>query len=338
MILPAMISKFNEKVLDLGYEREIKTISSAVDSLVVSENTKDFFSTMMYLDDVPESYDDSSGKFLKKYLKIVKYCGDNNGECFADKYYEYKNNKKEEYTPTYKGGCARLKNGMSICITPQIGAAGGEGLIDLNGSKGPNVFGRDLRSFTLAAKTRTGQVKDSTEVLAHNGYIELGSGENPSDTPETPEPPKSACETDNNSFDCCKTRAITGYNDACCAYTEIKNSRPECTRTVKTTTVSCSESFADVKCFNGYGYCYTCTKNGPHSAFIEFTEMSFAGGGYDDGIDESEGSFTLADGTKFYKTNASYGVKNIVIYISDDYKRISGENPASFSFTYEEEQ
>ena len=66
IILPAAISKFNEKVLDLGYEREIKTIKSSVDSLVVSENKKDFFSTMMYTDVEPESYEDTSGKFLKK--------------------------------------------------------------------------------------------------------------------------------------------------------------------------------------------------------------------------------------------------------------------------------
>ena len=85
--------------------------------------------------------------FIKKYLRVAKYCGDTNSDCFADKYYEYKDNKKEEYTPTYKGGCARLKNGMSICITPQIGARSIEGLLDINGKKGPNVFGRDLRSF-----------------------------------------------------------------------------------------------------------------------------------------------------------------------------------------------
>lgn len=219
IILPVAISKFNEKTLDLGFAREVKTISMAIDSLAVSENKNDFFSTMMYTDVEPDSYDDTSGKFIKKYLRVAKYCGDTNSDCFADKYYEYKDNKKEEYTPTYKGGCARLKNGMSICITPQIGARSIEGLLDINGKKGPNVFGRDLRSFTIDAKTRTGRVSGSTEVLAHNGYIDLGGG---ATSPNPPESPKSACEIDQNSLDCCRTRTITDYNDACCTYDEMK--------------------------------------------------------------------------------------------------------------------
>lgn len=229
LVLPAMISKFNEKTLDLGFDREVKTILSAVDSLVVTENKKDFFSTIMYLNAEPESYTDSSGKFMKKYLKVSKYCGDSNGDCFANKYYEYKDKKKEEYILTYKGGCGRLKNGMSICIVPQIGAKGIEGLIDLNGAKGPNVLGRDLRSFTLAAKTRTGQVKDSTEVLAHKGYIELGNETEPPLPPEEPiTPPSDPCKDDSSSLACCFTKTISGPTDACCAYDKIYNKVPIC--------------------------------------------------------------------------------------------------------------
>lgn len=223
LVLPSTVSKFNEKTLDLGYEREVKTISSAVDSLVVSENKKDFFSTMMYTDVEPESYDDTSGKFLKKYLKISKYCGSDASDCFASKYYEYKDNQKKEYTPDYKGSCGRLKNGMSICLTPQIGAQGIKCLIDINGKKGPNIQGRDLRSFVINAKTRTGRITDTTEVLAHNGYIELVPEE-----PEMPEPPLDSCSIDNNSLDCCKIRTISGITDACCNYEEIKNGNASC--------------------------------------------------------------------------------------------------------------
>lgn len=233
IILPAAISKFNEKVLDLGYEREIKTISSVVDSLVVSENKKDFFSTMMYTDVEPESYEDTSGKFLKKYLRVAKYCGDTNGDCFASKYYDYSDNGKKEFLPIYKGSCARLKNGMSICITPQIGAAGVEGLIDLNGSKGPNILGRDLRSFTLGVKTRTGRVKDSTEVLVHNnGYFKLSEDQESGgegDEEENYDP----CVIEGwNSYYCClqphRYNSITSGEDPCCSYTDTYASHYIC--------------------------------------------------------------------------------------------------------------
>ncbi|MDE6138759.1 MAG: type II secretion system GspH family protein, partial [Candidatus Gastranaerophilales bacterium] len=216
LILPAMISKFNEQTLELGFKREINTISSAIDSLAVSENKTDFFSTMMYLDVVPESYDDSAGKFLKKYLRVAKYCGDDASDCFASKYYTYSNNEKKGYTPDYNGSCARLKNGMSICMSPQIGAKNIEGIIDLNGAKGPNVLGRDLRKFELQLKSRTNNVADSTEVIvANNGLVDL-------DTEETPEPPTDPCVDDNNSLSCCQVRGIVDSNDPCCTYNDFK--------------------------------------------------------------------------------------------------------------------
>lgn len=70
---------------------------------------------------------------MKKYLRVAKYCGDNNG--------------------------------VSICMLPQIGAVGINGLIDLNGKKGPNIFGRDLRFFSLPVKTRIGFSKETEDVI-----------------------------------------------------------------------------------------------------------------------------------------------------------------------------
>ncbi len=186
LILPATISKFNERILDLGYVRETKAIETAVDNLLVGEN-KDFFSTMMYLNDEPESYESSSGAFLKKYLKVSKYCGDSNGTCFADKYYTYENNDKKEYIPSYKGACASLKNGMSICLQPQIGANSIVGLLDINGPKGPNVWQKDLRLIILSLRSRVGRIETTEEVLTAGDLISLGNGEvvPPENPPET---------------------------------------------------------------------------------------------------------------------------------------------------------
>ena len=43
---------------------------------------------------------------------------------------------------------------MSICLTSQVGAVPISGIIDFNGLKGPNVVGRDLRTFTLDLQFR----------------------------------------------------------------------------------------------------------------------------------------------------------------------------------------
>lgn len=168
LVLPAAITNFQNKSLDIGFEREIKTIEGAIRNLVVSENKKDFYSTIMYIDADSNNYDETSGKFIKKYLKVSRYCGNNNGDCFADKYYDYNELKKVEYIPAYKGACASLKNGASICITPQIGADKYiSGIIDLNGKKGPNILNRDLRPFSINLNILKNDLeKDSVEVLS----------------------------------------------------------------------------------------------------------------------------------------------------------------------------
>lgn len=238
--------KFQNEVLNLGFQREIKTIENLVMSLAVNENKLNFYNTMMYLDDVPESYENTSGKFIKNYFKVGRYCGDNNGDCFADKYYIYSGNNKIFYTPSYKGACASLKNGMSLCLTPQIGAVQISGIIDLNGKKGPNVLDRDLRYFTINSKAiRTGHDTTSTEVLTHeNPNITTGGSGGGSDP----------CVEDNNSLACCNKRKISGPEDACCTYDSIKTSSSSChshgTVRVKVEPTNCTTTicnFTDAK-------------------------------------------------------------------------------------------
>jgi len=73
IVIPAIVTRYQEKNLQLAQKRVVQAVSNSVDTLVVNENT-DFFKTYMYQDEAPESYDDYSGKFLKKYFKISKFC------------------------------------------------------------------------------------------------------------------------------------------------------------------------------------------------------------------------------------------------------------------------
>lgn len=163
LVLPSVVTHFQDNSFNQAFERETKAIESSINGLAVNENKASFFETMMYTDTEPESYEENSEKFMKKYLRVSKICGDNNSDCFGSKYYQYQDNDKKVYTPEFKGSCASLKNGASLCITPQIGGSPITGTIDLNGMKGPNVFGKDLRQFSLAPVTRIGR---NTEVAA----------------------------------------------------------------------------------------------------------------------------------------------------------------------------
>ncbi len=220
LVLPKVIDNYQTRAIESNFKREVQTIEDSINGLAVSENKSDFFGTMMYVDTPPENYDYSSGVYMKKYLRTSKMC-DNPEDCFADTYYKYNAGKsRSEYKPDYKGSCAILKNGMSICMTPQIGAEGISGIIDLNGKKGPNVLDRDLRTFAIAAKTRVGLNQD-TEGVKRLDWDNIAGEEPEIETPDPPEPTE-PCDVDKNSLDCCKTRAITDSSDPCCTYDEMK--------------------------------------------------------------------------------------------------------------------
>ena len=224
LVLPKVIENYQTNSMNSAFKREIQTIEDSINGLAVSENKSDFFGTMMYVDSTPKNYDYSSGVYMKKYLRVSKMCNDPE-DCFAAKYYQYVEGKsRNEYKPDYKGACAILKNGMSICMTPQIGAENIKGIIDLNGKNGPNVFERDLRTFEISAKTRVGLNQDTEGVRKLDWEnIDSDEPEPEPETPPTPPTPTDPCDVDKNSLDCCKARSIASSSDPCCTYKEFKN-------------------------------------------------------------------------------------------------------------------
>lgn len=242
MVIPTIITTYQENLLDKSFTRQTQAISSAIEALPVTENKANFFDTIMYSDTEVSSYQDNAGVFLKKYMRVSKYCGDNNGNCFAPKYYEYKNKDKVAYTPDYKGACAALKNGTSICLTPQIGGQGVDAILDLNGPKGPNILNKDLRRFSLPGKTRS-VISAGTEAVISLNNSPLGTS-TPCTTCDcdptlpgcsTPPPTDPVCNNPDpaNPSRCCDTATISSTNDSCCTITEIKNSNDICKKVFK---------------------------------------------------------------------------------------------------------
>ena len=72
LVVPAIVTKYQNRTFKLLYDREVNGIESAVNNLAVAENKVSFFHTIMYRDETPSSYSDNSGMFLKKYL-ILKF-------------------------------------------------------------------------------------------------------------------------------------------------------------------------------------------------------------------------------------------------------------------------
>lgn len=237
LVLPATISKFHNELLAQHAKRESQAIKSTVDQLVVTENKANFGETMMYTTSVDSAdMDDTAGKFLKKYFRVAKYYGAAatnaekiKSECFADKYYEYSNNDKKVFdiSDNLIGACAKLKNGVSICIQPQIGQNNIQGIWDLNGPKGPNIKGRDYDTFSIEP------VKFSSFDLLSKATSEVMNQANPNLQPD----PENPCEVGDFSTPCCtyymNKGVINSKDHECCSNSEIKPLVPVCASDIK---------------------------------------------------------------------------------------------------------
>ena len=220
LVLPAVVTKYQDKTFESAFNREVHSLQDSIDSLAAVENQQSFYETT--LAKTPETY-------MKKYLRVSKYCGASGKDCFGKFYSEYSGHEKKTYTPSYDGNCAILKNGTSVCLNVNGGSI--DMLIDVNGPKGPNVFGRDLRTYTHSVKGITGYDMSSNGIISLN-QTPIEDNSNPDPTPDpdptptpTPTPtPEPKCTASNTSLACCKERGITkGQSDPCCKYSYFDN-------------------------------------------------------------------------------------------------------------------
>lgn len=229
LVLPAVVTKYQDKTFESAFNREVHSLQDSIDSLAAVENQQSFYETT--LAKTPETY-------MKKYLRVSKYCGASGKDCFGKFYSEYSDHEKKTYTPSYDGNCAILKNGTSVCLNVNGGSI--DMLIDVNGPKGPNVFGRDLRTYTHSVKGITGYDMSSNGIISLNQTpIEdndsdpcegktCGCGDlpdcEPTPTPTPTPTPEPKCTASNTSLACCKERGITkGQSDPCCKYSYFDN-------------------------------------------------------------------------------------------------------------------
>jgi prepilin-type N-terminal cleavage/methylation domain-containing protein len=172
LVLPMIVTKFQNEVLDTAYKREKQTIEDSIETLLINENVNDYKETILYTSELsPTSFANTSGAFLKKFFRISQDCGDSNKKCFGNTYFILANGQKNVYNPTYQGRCVTLKNSMSLCMTPQTPSKNIKILMDLNGKKGPNIYGKDLREFEIelpqkvAFNTETGEIKNDYTLI-----------------------------------------------------------------------------------------------------------------------------------------------------------------------------
>ncbi|MEE0495059.1 MAG: type II secretion system protein, partial [Cyanobacteriota bacterium] len=97
LVLPAVVTKYQDKTFESAFNREVHSLQDSIDSLAAVENQQSFYETT--LAKTPETY-------MKKYLRVSKYCGASGKDCFGKFYSEYSGHEKKTYTPSYDGNCA----------------------------------------------------------------------------------------------------------------------------------------------------------------------------------------------------------------------------------------
>lgn len=245
LVLPIVITNYQERVMSYMARRQLQSIKSALESLAVTENKTRFGETTMGqgIDD-----DDHTGKFIKKYLRVSRYIGSPStssgiSDAFASEYYKYeeKDGKHLRTKVTraeldLKGSCAQLKNGISICITSQFGGTPVKVLMDVNGPKGPNIIGRDLIPWGW----QDSEWSESIDLITDSSADRSG-GAHPiiaeNETPITPaQDPDCTSLFSDASTRCCKWKRdnnkINDKNDVCCSNSAISGTLAACAETV----------------------------------------------------------------------------------------------------------
>ncbi|MDD3238145.1 MAG: type II secretion system protein [Candidatus Gastranaerophilales bacterium] len=156
MTIPSLLNKTNEQESVSAVKKAYSTLSQA-HNMVMSQ---DGFDPTDYASDAESTK--AYGDLVVKYLNVEKNCGmTSDGDCFPAVTYKYLNgnnhgslNLSSSY---YK---VRLNDNMSFSLylyftyeyfgsTPALKNVFGLIVIDVNGNKGPNTFGKDTFNFEL---------------------------------------------------------------------------------------------------------------------------------------------------------------------------------------------
>ncbi len=151
MTIPTLVQNYQEKVFVTSAKKFYSLISQAVQLAVIDNG-------------LPENWDLSDPenmiKPLMPYLKITDYCTSTNGKvCYNKKTYK----KNGEYFGAgivfggidYNHPAFRLSDGTNVGTYTTPGSAinstvRGEYIVDVNGEKEPNIYGKDIFVFYLA--------------------------------------------------------------------------------------------------------------------------------------------------------------------------------------------
>lgn len=155
MTLPTLIQKQQEKVLINQLKVANNTLSNMLLLAYKDHDTMQFWSNDYSQGSTYMTYNRTNfEKYFLPYLKVAKYCKSGKG-CFSEDIY-FNENSGDNINTNSNYVKALLANGMSISAQGLSFNAYGSGsfLVDVNGFKGPNEWGKDLFYFAVSPQKR----------------------------------------------------------------------------------------------------------------------------------------------------------------------------------------
>ena len=159
LTIPALISNYQKKTYVAQLQKVYSSLSNAAKMLMADEMVDNLSDTYLFYEG-DEDYENSVGRFLKTYFKVVKTCNkldDTLRECIPN---DYKTLKGKDANYLGFGYCGVLAGGEIICMSTFAAFKASSIAIDVNGNAGPNVWGRD--AFSLSMNSR-GEIAESCE-------------------------------------------------------------------------------------------------------------------------------------------------------------------------------
>lgn len=151
LTVPQVVTSFNKKTYSAELQKMYIGVEQAVKQMMADERASSVSRTTLALTG-SDTVENTAGAFLKKYFAIETDCGIKMKPCFAD---SYKNAKLSDIThkleETFDNHyyCVKVTSGGAICLRPLGNKDYTLIYVDVNGSKSPNIMGRDLFYFKI---------------------------------------------------------------------------------------------------------------------------------------------------------------------------------------------
>jgi len=147
LTVPTLMNTYQKKAYVTTLQKTTAEISSAASLLMTDEGKLKVTGTSLYHGGTTQK--DTAGKFLRDFFKVVTDCGSAATPCFASSYSSISGSGTAAVVCT-DGYAVTLANGAAVCMKVPVNTVNPVTVfVDTNGTKGPNIAGRDFFMFYL---------------------------------------------------------------------------------------------------------------------------------------------------------------------------------------------